>query len=324
MIPSHTPSLSPAKPVVPHTITVMLGGNSAEREVSLRTGVAVARALRSLGHTVLELDPLSPDWAIPGESEVVFLALHGTYGEDGTVQKRLEDLGHRYTGCDPDASRIAFDKAATKKSLLAAGVPTPRFTVVDHPSAPWPPGWAPPVVLKPVCQGSSVGLHFVDSAEDWAPALADAFRFDSRVLVEETITGREVTVGVLAGQPLPIVEIKPKEGAYDYRHKYTTGATDYLVPAPLAAPLAQTVQTIALRAFEAIAGRDYGRVDLILDAQQIPFVLEINTLPGMTETSLLPKAAAAAGLGYSELCQRMVELALQRSPGHRPGPDQPA
>src|SRR5205085_146717 len=141
------------------SITVMAGGPSAEREVSLRSGAAVAQGLRSLGHTVFELDPQDPDWQLPRETEVVFLALHGTYGEDGTVQQRLEEMGACYTGCDAEASRIGFDKALTKQRCLASGVPTARFTLIDSSAASWPLGWTPPVVLKPVRQGSSVGLQ---------------------------------------------------------------------------------------------------------------------------------------------------------------------
>lgn len=297
--------------MLPHTITVMLGGSSEEREVSLRTGVAVARALRTLGHTVLELDPQGDDWSLPAETDVVFLALHGTFGEDGTVQRRLDELGVPYTGCDPEASRVAFDKILTKQRCLEAGIPTPKFLEVHDPDSAWPEGWQPPVILKPVRQGSSVGLEFVDRIEDWPRALAEAFRHDRRVLLEERITGQETTVGILDGRPLPVVEIRPRQGGYDYRNKYTVGATEYLCPAPLSPDVTREVQQAALAAFRAIGGRDYARVDVMVDQAAHPWVLEVNTLPGMTETSLLPKAAAAAGLSYSDLCQRMIELALQ-------------
>jgi D-alanine-D-alanine ligase len=293
-------------------ITVMLGGPSAEREVSLRSGAAVAQALRSLGHTVDEVDPRTDEWALPANTEVVFLALHGTYGEDGTVQRRLEALQVPYTGCDPEASRIAFDKHLTKLRCVAAGVPTARFTLLDSPVASWPMGWNPPVVLKPVRQGSSVGLQFVERVAEWSHCLAEAFRFDSEVLMEEKVTGREATVGILGSEPLPIVEVRPKTGIYDYQSKYTSGATEYLCPAPFDAAATDRIQVAALKAFEAVGGRDYARVDVMVRANGEPVVLEVNTLPGMTETSLLPKAAEAAGLSYPELCQRMVELAQKR------------
>ena len=293
-------------------ITVMLGGPSAEREVSLRSGTAVAAALRSLGHEVRELDPGNDSWSSAGTPDVVFLVLHGTYGEDGTVQRRLDELGVVYTGCDAEASRIAFDKVLTKRRCVDAGIPTPEFLVVDSAKIPWPEGWQPPLVVKPVRQGSSVGLQFVERAGDWQNALAEAMKFDSEVLVEEKIVGRECTVGILANDALPVVEVRPKVGSYDYRNKYTAGCTEYFCPAPLDATTTRRVQEAALGAFKAVGGRDYARVDVMVRANGEPAVLEVNTLPGMTETSLLPKAAAAAGLNYAQLCQRMVDLALER------------
>jgi len=294
-------------------ITVMLGGPSAEREVSLRTGGAVARALRSLGHQVNELDPVNADWVLAPGTEVVFLALHGTYGEDGTVQKQLDQLGVVYTGCDAEASRVAFDKVLTKKACLQAGVPTARFLTVSSPQTPFPAGFHPPLVAKPSRQGSSVGLQFIDRREDWPGALAESLKFDTEVLVEEKIVGRETTVGILDGVALPLVEVRPKVGHLDYRNKYTAGATEYFCPADFDAATTQTIQAAALNAFKAVGGRDYARVDVMVRPDGSPVVLEVNTLPGMTETSLLPKAAAVAGLNYAELCQRMVDLALRRN-----------
>ncbi len=290
----------------------MLGGPSAEREVSLRSGAAVAKALRSLGHKVHELDPRDESWVLPPGTDVVFLALHGTYGEDGTVQRRLDELGAIYTGCDAEASRIAFDKVLTKKRCVEARVPTAKFLVVNSGKTPWPENWLPPLVVKPVRQGSSVGLQLVERVEDWQKALAEALKFDSEVLVEEKIAGRETTVGILAGQPLPVVEVRPKTGSYDYKNKYTAGCTEYFCPAEFDAATTKRIQSAAFGAFQAVGGRDYARVDVMVRAGGEPVVLEVNTLPGMTETSLLPKAAAAAGLNYAQLCQRMVDLALKR------------
>ena len=298
-------------------IVVMLGGPSAERKVSLNSGAGVAKALRSLGHTVVELDPETPDWILPPETDAVFLALHGTYGEDGTVQAQLEKLGVPYTGCDSEASRIAFDKVLTKQRCVAAGVPTAKFLVVESAKTPWPLGWQPPLVVKPVRQGSSVGLQFVERVADWGNALSEALRYDSQLLVEERIIGRETTVGILDGVALPIVEVCPKAGAYDYRNKYTPGNTEYFCPADFDSATTKRIQEVALGAFRAIGGRDYARVDVMVRANGDPVVLEVNTQPGMTETSLLPKAAAAAGIGYAELCQRMIDLALKRSDGRK-------
>ena len=202
-------------------VTVMLGGPSAEREVSLRSGRAVTEALLGLGHWISWVDPRTDSWQLPDRCDVVFLTLHGTYGEDGTVQRRLEELGVAYTGCDADASRIAFDKVETKRRCVGAGVPTPRFTVIESARAGFPLGWMPPVVVKPVRQGSSVGLSFVERVEDWHEALGATLKHDTAALVEERVRGREVTVGVLAGEALPVVEIRPRQGGYDYQNKFT-------------------------------------------------------------------------------------------------------
>lgn len=293
-------------------ITVMLGGPSAEREVSLASGVAVAAALTSRGHKVFELDPKKPTWRLASGTEVVFLALHGTYGEDGTVQAELDKIQIPYTGCDAESSRIAFDKVLTKERCVAAGVPTARSLVLETAKTPWPMGWNPPMVIKPVRQGSSVGLQFVERVEEWPVALAESLRHDTQVLVEEKIIGRECTVGILDDKALPIVEVRPKAGVYDYRTKYSVGSTEYFCPAPFDEATTQRVQEAALCAFRAIGGRDYARVDVMVRADGRPVMLEVNTLPGMTETSLLPKAAAAAGIGYAELCEQMVLLALKR------------
>jgi D-alanine-D-alanine ligase len=294
-------------------IAVMLGGPSAEREVSLNSGAGVAKALRSLGHSVTEVDPKDGTFVLPKKTDVVFLALHGTYGEDGTVQLELDKLGVPYTGCDSEASRLAFDKVLTKQRCIEAGIPTAKFVVVDSEKMPWPMGWQPPVVVKPVRQGSSVGLQFVDRVADWSDALREAFRYDSQLLAEEKIVGRETTVGILADAALPVVEVRPKSGGYDYRNKYTAGNTEYFCPAEFDAATTRAIQDAALGAFRAIGGRDYARVDVMVRATGEPIVLEVNTLPGMTETSLLPKAAAAAGMNYAALCQKMIDLAL----GHK-------
>jgi D-alanine-D-alanine ligase len=294
-------------------ICVMLGGPSAERQVSLRSGAAAAKALRALGHRVRDLDPAGDSWQLPPETEVVFLALHGTYGEDGGVQARLEELGAPYTGCGPEASRTAFNKALTKQRCLSRGIPTARFDVLRAPRPDLPPGWTPPVVLKPVRQGSSIGLQFVERAEQWEAALAEAFRYDTEVLLEEKIDGRETTVGILEDRALPVAEIRVKNGPFDYRNKYTAGAAQHFCPADFDAATTARIQSAALGAFHAIGGRDFARVDVMVTGGGDPVVLEVNTLPGLTELSIMPEAAAAAGLNYGQLCQRMIDLALRRS-----------
>lgn len=293
-------------------IVVMLGGPSAEREVSLRTGGAVAKALRSLGHNVMEIDPRESKFSLPQKTDVVFLALHGTYGEDGTIQKQLDHLGVPYTGCDAEASRIGFDKVLTKKKCLEKGVPTARFEILHNATTAFPKGWNPPVVLKPVRQGSSVGLQFVNAVSEWQTKLAEAFKYDSEVLMEEKIEGRETTIGILDDQPLPVVEVRVKQGEFDYKNKYTAGAAEHFCPADFDSATTKRIQQAALGAFKAIGGRDYSRVDVMVKKDGSPVVLEVNTLPGMTELSLLPEAAKASGLSYEQLCQKMVELALRR------------
>ena len=293
-------------------IAVFLGGPSAEREVSLKTGKAVARALSSLGHQVYEVDPQPGSWKLDSGTDAVFLALHGSYGEDGVVQRELEQFGVAYTGCDSESSRIAFDKILTKERMIAAGVPTARFAKITNPTAPFPRELELPVVVKPVRQGSSVGLKFVSRIEDWPSALAEGLKFDTEVLVEEQVIGRETTVAILAGKPLPIVEVRPKQGTYDYQNKYTPGATEYFCPAEFEPNVTRRIQDAALEAFKVVGGRDYARVDVMVNGRNEPVVLEVNTLPGMTETSLFPKAAAAAGISYEQVCQRMIDLALGR------------
>ncbi len=296
-------------------LVVFLGGPSAEREVSLRSGAAVANALRSLGHTVTEIDPQPGAWQLPPGTEAVFLALHGTYGEDGTVQAELDTSGIPYTGCGREASQIAFDKRLAKQRFIAFGVPTPRSLAIHDRETPWPgTDWQPPVVLKPSRQGSSVGLQFIDRQEDFPAALAECLRYDDSALLEERIPGRETTVGILGDLILPVVEVAPKQGAYDYQNKYTAGRTEYFCPAPFDAATTRGIQQAAWAAFQAVGARDYARVDVMVRADGQPSVLEVNTLPGMTETSLLPKAAAAIGIAFPELCERMIELALARKP----------
>ena len=298
--------------ITKRVITVLLGGRSSEREVSLRSGAAVANALRGLGHTVCEIDPQDPAWVLPAATDVVFLALHGTYGEDGTIQSELDNLNIPYTGCGSESSSLAFNKALAKQACLATGVPTASFAVLRKPTTLWPSHLNPPVVVKPVRQGSSVGLEFVDHADALFKALSRSLQHDTEVLVEERIMGRETTVAILDNCALPIVEVRPKQGSYDYANKYTAGATEYLCPAPFSPEVTASIQQAGLNAFRAVGGRDYGRVDIMVRGNGEPVVLEVNTLPGMTETSLFPKAAAAAGISYAQLCQKMIDLALIR------------
>ena len=295
-------------------ICVMLGGPSGEREVSLQSGAAVVEALRGLGHRVSEIDPVDGEFRLQQNTDIVFLALHGTFGEDGTVQAKLDALGVPYTGCGEAVSRLAFDKVAAKRACAEQGLATAKDCVVDDPAAGMPEGIELPLVLKPVCQGSSIGLEFVESAAAWPSGLAKSLEGGGRVLVEERIEGREVTVGIVGGQPLPVVEIRPKRGAYDYANKYTVGATEYTCPAAFGAEAMRRIQCAGEQALFAVGGGNCARVDFIVRADGEPVFLEVNTLPGMTETSLLPKAAAASGTSFAELCQWLVELAVEHPP----------
>ena len=290
-------------------IAVLKGGPSSEHEVSLRTGAAIAGALRASarGYEVSEVVVEGRDFVLPAGVDFVFLALHGTFGEDGEVQALLEKRGIPYTGSGIAASRIAFDKEASKDLFRSAGIPTPEGFILAQ-GAAFPDGYPLPVVVKPSRQGSTVGMSFVFETPEIAPALEKAWQFDSHVLVERYIKGREFTVGILGDAALPLVEIVPKHGFYDYDNKYTAGATDYFCPAELDRAKAGHIQELALRAHRVLCCGVYSRVDVLLDAAGHPFVLEVNTIPGMTATSLLPKAAAAAGLSFTALCERILDL----------------
>ena len=294
-------------------IAVLMGGPSAEREVSLMSGRAVVLALESKGHRVVSIDPKDGEGVrIPEGIDAVFLALHGTYGEDGEVQKALESAGLPYTGSGPEASRIAFDKLTSKRIFIERGLPTPGFTTVLDINANMPTDLGAHLVVKPICQGSSVGLHFVSNEAEWDKALRDVLKYGDQALVEQRIQGRELTVGILDGKACPIVEISTNDkAAYDYEHKYTVGASQYTCPAELDGSTTRLCQRVALEAFNALGCESYGRVDLLLEKGQA-LLLEVNTLPGMTKTSLLPMSAAAHGMAFAELCEWMVKDAMRR------------
>ena len=290
-------------------IAVLMGGPGAEREVSLRSGAAVSRALRSCGAEVAEVDVRGPDFLLPDGTELACNMIHGTFGEDGQVQEILEARGIAYTGEGVEGSRTAFDKILSKRKFDAAGVPTGAWHVVTRGGSPLT---APPFVVKAPRQGSSVGVHIVTDAAAVPAALEDCFQFGDEVLIEEFFRGRELTVGILGGEALPIIEIVPNEGFYDYQHKYTKGASEYFVPADIGAGATEAVQKAALAAHRALGLEVYSRVDVLLAPDGRLNVLEINTIPGMTETSLLPKAAAVVGLDFPTLCERIAALSLKR------------
>jgi D-alanine-D-alanine ligase len=290
-------------------LAVLMGGPGSEREVSLRSGAAVAGALRSAGYRVSEVDVKGPDFVLPEDVGLCVIMLHGTFGEDGQIQSLLDARGIPYTGEGADASRTAFDKVASKKLFDCAGVPTPRWEMI---AAGGQPSLPLPLVIKAPREGSSVGVHLVREPAAVAAAVADCAAMDREILVEELIEGRELTVGIVGDRTMAVVEIRPHEGFYDYEHKYTKGASDYFCPAPLDEEMTRRVQETALAAHRALGLEVYSRVDILLRADGSLFVLEANTIPGMTETSLLPKAAAEAGLNFTALCEEIARLSLQR------------
>lgn len=292
-------------------IAVLKGGISAEREVSLVSGAAIARALAAKGHAVTEVDVDRPDFALPPGIDLAFIALHGTYGEDGQAQAYLQQQGVKFTGADAASSRMAFDKILSKQCFESNGIASPRYEILRSGQ----PRTLPlPVVVKPPRQGSSIGLSKVVSEDEWTGAMAAAAQFDEEVLVEAFIPGRELTVGIVGEQVLPVIEIRAPGGHYDYHAKYTRGATEYICPAELDAETTRRCQELSWRAFCALGARGLGRVDLRLTDEGDPYVLELNTIPGFTETSLLPKAARAVGISFEDLCD-MIALDALRGPG---------
>ena len=289
-------------------LVVLMGGPGSEREVSLRSGAAVARAFRGAGYRVSEVDVKGPDFELPDGSDLCINMIHGTFGEDGQIQAILDRRGVAYTGEGESASRIAFDKLASKELFVRAGVPTPRSEVIA-PGAK--PTLALPIVVKAPREGSSVGVHLVREAGQLEAALADCANLDREILIEELVEGRELTVGVVGDRAMAVVEIRPHEGFYDYAHKYTKGASEYFCPAPLDEATTLRVQETALAAHRALGLEVYSRVDILLRSDGELFVLEANTIPGMTETSLLPKAAAAVGIDFLALCEEIARLSLQ-------------
>lgn len=295
-------------------IAVLMGGPGSERAVSLASGNAVLRALTSLGLDAVAVDVTTSAIDLPPGIDLAFNVIHGTFGEDGQLQDALEKLGVPYTGAGAKSSRIAFDKNLAKAAFVRHQVPTPRAEIIDLSGGPKLPSFPAPFVVKPPREGSSVGVHIVRKQADAEAAIQDAAKFGTDILIEEFIQGRELTVGILNDTPLPIVEICPPDGVYDMASKYPwlSGAkgSEYFCPADLDTETTRIVQEAALAAHRSLGVEIYSRVDVLLDSENRPFVLEANTIPGMTETSLLPKAAAANGISFPELCKIIAELSL--------------
>ncbi len=320
-------------------VAVLMGGRSSEREISLRTGRGVAQSLRQLGHEVTAVDAGTGQLLEAGHEEeaaaqtalehapasslvtatamraadVVFVALHGGEGENGTLQALLELAGKPYTGSGILASAMAMNKAVSKRLFEHEGIPTPEWQLA-HAGTPAEAVEAGrlggfPLVVKPNAEGSTVGLTIVKDATGLPAAIAQAARHGPDVLIERYIPGRELTVAVLGDEALPIVEIRPKSGFYDYESKYTAGKSEYEVPARLPDEVAARVQGLALMASRVLGCAGVSRVDFRLDPQNEPYCLEVNTIPGMTPTSLVPMAARARGMSYEQLVDRLLQLA---------------
>jgi len=332
-------------------ITVLLGGTSSERDVSLASGLRVADALRSRGHTVTAVDTvrgaltegeeramlaggvmktLPPDQlalarlsadALPATvrgigaqhaAEVVFIGLHGGQGEDGTLQALLDLTGVPYTGSGHLASALAMDKDLSKRLFREAGVRTPDWIMAPAKDDEIIETLGLPVIVKPSKQGSTVGLTLVKQRADLQPAIVEAFTYDDEVMIEQFIAGRELTVGILGDEALPVGEIIPVHEIYDYECKYTAGMAREEFPAKISSSESHAVQEQARLAFRALKLSGYARIDFRMTPDGTFYCLEANTLPGMTELSLIPQAAAAAGISFPELCERIVQLALKQ------------
>ncbi|MGI5869705.1 MAG: D-alanine--D-alanine ligase [Kiritimatiellia bacterium] len=298
-----------------NTVAVLMGGSSSERDISMQSGKAVVGALCEAGYEALPIVLDEHDaFTLPPGVEAVFIALHGTFGEDGGAQSALRRLGVPYTGSDAASSRISFDKLLARAAFEAAGVRVPKGAVVrgdaiDGVTPPWLP-----VVVKPPCQGSSVGISIVKDATAFPAALAEAAKYGEEILLEAYIPGREWTVPIVGEEVLPIVEITPQidDGWYDWTAKYASGGTTrYTFPEddPANAEIAREVREQAMAAFKAVNARGVGRVDFRVSPEGVPYALELNSIPGCTATSILPKSAAKAGISFPALCARILESA---------------
>jgi D-alanine-D-alanine ligase len=305
---------------LPSKVAVLMGGPGSERDVSLATAQGVSKALRSLGAEVVEVDVRDANFQLPADVDLAFLTIHGTFGEDGQIQKILEDRGVPYTGDGVEESRLAFDKIRSKEKFRDNSVRTPEWEVIrsgDRPTIPLP------IVVKPPREGSTVGVVIVKNEDQLDSAVREAATYDRELLIEKFVPGRELTIGILGDEALPVLEIIPKGGFYDFATKYPflnpqSGASaEHICPAKIERAKTNEIQDLALRAFRALGLRVYARIDVILTEAGEPFVLEANTIPGMTEASLLPEAAAAAGVSYVDLCRRIIQLSRARMEGKR-------
>ncbi|WP_019894582.1 D-alanine--D-alanine ligase [Hydrogenovibrio halophilus] len=301
-------------------VAVLMGGVSAERAVSLRSGQAVTEALCEAGVAAEAVDVQTVEQvvAMTRRFDRAFVALHGRWGEDGGVQAILDALDFPYTGSRMAASALSMDKIRTKWLWQGMGLPTPAFQSVSATQSldriSWPDHF--PLIIKPSHEGSSIGMHKVDSADQLPQAVEAAQALDSEILLEQWVTGREFTAAVVGDRVLPLIELKTDHVFYDYTAKYESTTTEYLCPVDLSPGLVKKLDALVYQAFEAVGGRHWGRVDFMLDAQQNPWLIEVNTAPGMTDHSLVPMAARQAGLSFSQLVCHLLGLTLEHG-----GPD---
>lgn len=296
-------------------IAVLMGGPGSERKVSLKSAEGVTAALAELGANVTPVDVTGPDFVLPPNTQIAFNVIHGTFGEDGQIQRILESRGVPYTGENVAGSELAIDKIATKQRLAECSVPTAAFEIIRDGARPTLPL---PFVLKAPREGSSVGVYIVKDAAELEASLAEAWKFGNELLVEQYVAGGEMTVGIVGTVALPVIEIVAKQDFYNFENKYTwlnpnAAGADHYCPARVSPEITAMLQRIALAAHRALGLEVYSRVDILITDAGEPFVLEVNTIPGMTPSSLLPEAAQAAGISYAELCRRIIELSLART-----------
>ncbi|RKY37779.1 MAG: D-alanine--D-alanine ligase [Candidatus Omnitrophota bacterium] len=297
------------------SIGVLAGGFSEERDISLKSGAAVSCALSQLGYNVCEIDFRSQDEFISKLKSVqvdcIFNALHGSFGEDGQAQAIMDDLEIIYTGSGPHSSSLGMDKIASRKIFTENGFFVPEYQIVKSLDFKLQGFFLKtPLVVKPVHCGSSIGISIVNSSDELLCAVQKALALDNLAVVEEYVAGREITVGILDDQALPIIEILSKNSIYDFQAKYDSSLTEYKLPAFFSPGMSRKIQKLALKAHHALGCRCFSRVDMIINQQDCPVVLEVNTIPGFTNTSLLPKAALFAGISFPALCQRILDAVV--------------
>ncbi len=297
-------------------IALLYGGYSREREISIKSGKSVEKALQKLGYSYKVFDPVDREKFIKEildyNPDLAFISLHGKGGEDGTIQSILEFLNIPYTGSDAKTSMICIDKVLTKMYLQHFNIPTPdwKFFTSLKDTLKYNPDF--PTVVKAPNEGSSIGVYIVNNKKEYEKAVNEVFQLDEKVLVEKFIKGRELTVGILDDEVFDIVEVVVEDGFYDYQNKYITGKTKYICPANLPEDIYKTVQELGYKTYKKLNCKGQARIDIILDYEFRPYVLEVNTIPGMTEFSLLPKAAAVRGISFDELVKRIIESGLKR------------